>query len=223
MDSGLQTVASSEESLRGSNDRAARILDVALQLFSENGYTSVTLRDIARSCGINSALVYYYYHNKEDLFIAALKHAVNRTQAGAKGRRKTDASDDPVAQIQAWFETNERYSKALGQMLRMMLEFRSSQRRSTSVQRLIARFYETEISTVAKAIEKGIQMDRFRAVDVKKTALFVSTHLDGLVVAAIIRSDIDLKRAMRQLQEVLFCYLGVNVDGWASGSSRRGK
>jgi hypothetical protein len=79
------------------------------------------------------------------------------------------------------------------------------------LQRLIARFYEAEMSVLSNAIKQGIEIGVFRPVDIEKTALFISTHLDGLMVASTIRSDVDLKRALRQLQEVLFGYLGVEA------------
>lgn len=192
------------------NERAGEILDIALGLFAEEGYTNVSLRDIAQRGQINPALVYYYYNNKEDLFVAALKHAVNKALAGGRTYVASEVMDDPVAQIQMWFEANEKLAKPLSQMLRLMLEYRSSRRRSSSVQRLIARFYEAEMSMLSTAIKRGIEQGDFRRVDVAKTALFISTHLDGLIVAATIRSDVGLKRALRQLQEVLFGYLGVN-------------
>jgi hypothetical protein len=94
-------------------------------------------------------------------------------------------------------------------MLRLMLEYRASRRRSASLQRLIARFYEAEMLILSDAIKRGIAMEVFRPVDVAKTALFISTHLDGLIVAATVRSKLDLKRALRQLQDILFDYLGV--------------
>jgi AcrR family transcriptional regulator len=201
-------------------ERAGEILDVALRLFSEKGYTNVTLRDIARHGRINSALVYYYYHNKEDLFVAAVKHAVNKALAGGRVYSPAEASADPITQIEMWFEANEKLAKPLSQMLRLMLEFRSTGRRSTSLQRLIARFYEAEMSMLSRAIDQGMALGCFRAVNVAETALFISTHLDGLMVAATIRSDIDLKRALHQLQEVLFRYLGVENTARATGVSR---
>jgi AcrR family transcriptional regulator len=188
--------------------RADEILDIALRLFAEQGYTTVTIKDIARAGRINPALIYYYYHNKEDLFVAALKHAV----AHALGRRRTlaqaESAADPATELALWFEANAKLAKPLGQMLRLMLDYRASRRRSTSIQRLIARFYEAEMSVLAQAIRRGVESGVFREVDTEKTALFVSTHLDGLVVAATIRADVDLKKALRQFQAILFDYLG---------------
>ena len=190
-------------------DRAVEILDIALRLFAEEGYTNVSLRDIARDGQINPALVYYYFQNKEDLFVAALKHAVSKAIAGGRACAPSEAVADPVVQIEMWFDANEKLARPLGQMLRLMLEYRSSRRRSTSVQRLIARFYEAEMSILSRAIGRGIELGVFRPVDIAKTALFISTHLDGLIVAATIRSDVDLKRALRHFRDVLFDYLGM--------------
>lgn len=62
-DSGSQDVR--DETL---NVRKARILEAAELLFSGNAYEAVSVRDIATAAGVNSALVGYYFGNKEQLF-----------------------------------------------------------------------------------------------------------------------------------------------------------
>ncbi len=49
------------------NSAAASILDAASQLFLEKGYTAVTMREIARTAGVNLGLLSYYYGSKEKL------------------------------------------------------------------------------------------------------------------------------------------------------------
>jgi AcrR family transcriptional regulator len=53
---------------RGTTDQ--RILDVALDLFTERGYENTSLRDIADSLGVTKAAVNYYFPRKEDLLVA---------------------------------------------------------------------------------------------------------------------------------------------------------
>jgi AcrR family transcriptional regulator len=46
-----------------------RILDVALQLFNEQGYESASLRDIAERLGVTKAALYYHFERKEDILL----------------------------------------------------------------------------------------------------------------------------------------------------------
>lgn len=51
-----------------------KIGKAAMQCFTKFGLDKTTLDDIAKSVGLNKASLYYYYRNKEDLFVeAALK------------------------------------------------------------------------------------------------------------------------------------------------------
>jgi AcrR family transcriptional regulator len=46
-----------------------RILDVALQLFNEQGYDKTSLREIANRLGITKAALYYHFERKEDILL----------------------------------------------------------------------------------------------------------------------------------------------------------
>ena len=51
----------------------SRLLQVAGRLFSEHGYKSVSLRQIADAAGVNSALIGYHFGGKEGLFAEAYR------------------------------------------------------------------------------------------------------------------------------------------------------
>ena len=58
--------------------RADAMTEVALTLFAERNFASVTIKDIGTALGVNTALIYYYFDSKEDLFRAAIERAVER-------------------------------------------------------------------------------------------------------------------------------------------------
>jgi AcrR family transcriptional regulator len=47
-----------------------QILDASLKLFSEKGFASTSVRDIAREAGITDAAIYYHFASKRELFEA---------------------------------------------------------------------------------------------------------------------------------------------------------
>ena len=47
-----------------------RILDAALDLFTERGYDATSLREIAEQLGITKAALYYYFPSKDDILLA---------------------------------------------------------------------------------------------------------------------------------------------------------
>ncbi len=50
-----------------------RILDAARALFREHGYGGTTVRAIAAAAGVDSAMVFYFFGNKQGLFAAAVE------------------------------------------------------------------------------------------------------------------------------------------------------
>ncbi|MGA2470831.1 MAG: helix-turn-helix domain-containing protein [Solirubrobacteraceae bacterium] len=46
-----------------------RILDVALELFNDQGYDKTSLREIAARLGVTKAALYYHFERKEDLLL----------------------------------------------------------------------------------------------------------------------------------------------------------
>ncbi len=58
---------------RGEETRA-RILGIALTLFGNKGYDSVTTREIAQAAAVPPASLRYYFGNKQGLYLACLEH-----------------------------------------------------------------------------------------------------------------------------------------------------
>jgi TetR/AcrR family transcriptional regulator, upper aerobic nicotinate degradation pathway regulator len=189
--------------------RMEDMLSNALRLFAEVGYANATVKSIAAAADINPALLYYYYDNKESLFIATLRNAINAALDTHGGFDIIERSVDPAALIRYWFEKNRSLMTPLGQMLKLMIEYRTSGSRIASVDRLIEKFYGAELALLSRAIKRGIKSGQFRRVDVDRTAQFVSTHLDGLVISAVLRPTIDVARSLDHLEKVLFRHLAI--------------
>jgi AcrR family transcriptional regulator len=58
-------------------ERKQQILEHALQLISQYGFKSVSIRDIARAAQVNEALIYHHFPSKADLLKAIIVDVVN--------------------------------------------------------------------------------------------------------------------------------------------------
>jgi len=56
-----------------STDATTLILDAAEALFARQGFTATTIKAIGREAGVNPALLYYYFPDKERLYHAVLE------------------------------------------------------------------------------------------------------------------------------------------------------
>lgn len=61
-------------------DRRKALLEAAIRLFSEKGFSGVELREIASSAGVTVGLIRHYYGTKDDLIDAAVAQVTARLQ-----------------------------------------------------------------------------------------------------------------------------------------------
>ena len=54
-------------------DRREQIIDAAMRVFAQKGFTRATNRDVAREAGITTGLIYYYFESKEALLKTLLE------------------------------------------------------------------------------------------------------------------------------------------------------
>jgi AcrR family transcriptional regulator len=74
------------------------ILDTAAKLFSQQGYKGVSIRDIARACGLTNAALYYHFKSKEDLYLAVMEYAHARAMTAVSA--SADDRGDLRARLQ---------------------------------------------------------------------------------------------------------------------------
>jgi AcrR family transcriptional regulator len=67
--------------------RRQQILDVATELFAERGFRGTTTRELSRRAGVNEALLFRHFPNKEELYWAVM----NATRRGGRGRARLEA------------------------------------------------------------------------------------------------------------------------------------
>ena len=56
------------------NLRQEQILNSACKEFLKHGKSGTKMQQIADAAGVNKALVYYYYHSKDQIFHAVVEH-----------------------------------------------------------------------------------------------------------------------------------------------------
>lgn len=81
-------------------DLKKRILDMAEELFADNGYAATSIRQIADRSGVNPALVHYYFGRKKLLLHSVLERAVEPLgTAIAKMKDGPDATPEVIAHL----------------------------------------------------------------------------------------------------------------------------
>ena len=98
------------------------ILDAAESRFAAHGFDGTTIKQIAGVVGVNTALLYYYFVDKEALYAAVIARLIGRlsgemSQSMAAGASPDEAIRAFVATQGAVFAANPRMIKIVGREL----------------------------------------------------------------------------------------------------------
>lgn len=77
------------------------ILDAAEHLFAAQGFTGTSIKEIGKRSGTNSALLYYYFSGKEDLYRACLTRRIEEFARQGQARLESASPTDAIGRLVA--------------------------------------------------------------------------------------------------------------------------
>jgi TetR/AcrR family transcriptional regulator len=145
------------------------ILDAATREFAREGLAGARTDAIARAAGVNKALLYYYFHDKESLYTAVLDRVFTGLKAGINA-----ALDQPVsprerllAYAGAHFDyiaEHPEYPRLMSrEMMRARLEKLAPAQKN--IRHLVTTYFQPVFRRVTAVIEEGIASGEFRPVN----------------------------------------------------------
>ena len=162
-----------------------RIIEQALEMFSEKGFYRTRMADIADSLGVSKGAIYQYFESKEQLFVEALRH---------HGERRAEV-------LRGFLESGSLESISTGEFFEEMLELRrGSLALNTDLLRQTARNKALREMLVGMAEGWGRGL-----VDL----------IDGMKRDGTIRADVDsslLSRGILALRDGLYSHLTMGAD-----------
>ena len=181
------------------------LLTAATDLFAEQNYATVTIKDIAQRTGINTSLIYYYHANKEELFLSVIENLVKI--AFEKFETLKSTTEEPAEIIHAWIEIHVMQFVLLQKLAKMSLDYASRRPRTARIDDAIRRFYDLEADVLERCIHVGIERGSFRAVDAPATATFISTFLDGSLFRAMMFPQFHHRDAIAHMRQLVLDHL----------------
>jgi TetR/AcrR family transcriptional regulator len=141
------------------------ILEAAKREFAEFGVDGARTDSIARSAGVNKALLYYYFRSKESLYGAVLDDVFSVRFQGLK--RILDSDLAPGEKILRF--ARQHFDYVCGQdcypRLVQYEMMRASRGASKHLPRLVESFFAPLMREVTSIIRRGIAERQFRPVD----------------------------------------------------------
>jgi len=69
-----------------------RLLASATELFNRKGYSGTTVREIVAAAGVTKPVLYYYFRNKEGIFLDLMREALSQFDALLRDSEKAEGS-----------------------------------------------------------------------------------------------------------------------------------
>ena len=104
-----------------------KLLDAALEAFSENGFKGTSTRDIAERAGVHHPLITYHFKNKERLWRAAAGRIFREFNISLVKAMAEVENVDPKARAKAFVRTYVRYARNQPALHKIILQEASQQ------------------------------------------------------------------------------------------------
>lgn len=99
-----------------------KLLNAALDAFSENGFKGTSTRDIAERAGVHHPLITYHFKNKEELWRSAAKYVFRDFIAGLTEAQELHANDCPKARFAAMIRIYVHYAASHPTLHKIILQ-----------------------------------------------------------------------------------------------------
>jgi AcrR family transcriptional regulator len=97
-----------------------RIVDVAIEMFSKQGFRATSMNEIAAAVGLSKPTLYHYFASKEQLLVAIYTAVLDESLDGA--RRVIDAAPDPLTAIRDLIAARVVYTCRNSTLLKVCFE-----------------------------------------------------------------------------------------------------
>lgn len=137
-----------------------RILRAATGEFARFGLGGARVDRIAARAGANKRMLYYYYGNKEELFLAVLEAAYAQIRSAEQQLHLGDL--DPEEAIRRLVEFTWDYYLAHPEFLTLLNSENLHRARHLRRSKHVAALHSSFVATIKEVLERGARAGRFR-------------------------------------------------------------
>jgi AcrR family transcriptional regulator len=148
-----------------------RILKAATGEFARYGLGGARVDRIAARAGANKRMLYYYYGNKDDLFLAVLEAAYGRIRNAEKALHLADV--EPEEGIRRLVAFTWNYYLEHPEFLTLLNSENLHRGRHVRRSKRIAAMHSPFVAMIRELLERGVRAGRFRS-GVDPVQLYIS-------------------------------------------------
>ncbi|MFC6960845.1 TetR/AcrR family transcriptional regulator [Halocatena marina] len=182
------------------------IARAVLHALANHGYAGLTTKKVAAESEKSEAALFYHYDTKDDLVVAFLEWAIDRST----GRLTNLDAEDPIDELTIACEVllgdaDDELDRGINVA---MMELLSHAPHNERFRALLTDFERAEIETLATIIDRGIDAGVFRSVDSTATAAYILMTTDGTAGAVM---ALGLHDVGEQVRDRLFSYIQTEI------------
>ena len=135
-----------------------KLLDAALQAFSESGFKGTSTRDIAARAGVHHPLITYHFSNKDRLWRSAVKYVFNDFVTELQSAQVSHAGDCPKERFAAMIRIYVRHAARYPALHKIVLQESSyrSERLDWLSENFLSPLADAASRYIAELQEKGV-------------------------------------------------------------------
>jgi len=159
---------SAKKAIRNGKDAAeskALILRAALEEFAQEGFAGARTEHIAKAAGVNIALLFYYFKNKEQLYGAVLES--NYAEWNRRMMEALELEASPKEKIRAYAATYFDFASETPSRPRLTLQemMRAGRTGSPHIVKLKRKYIKPVHERIKRTMREGVAAGEFRAMD----------------------------------------------------------
>jgi len=177
------------------------ILDAALACFAARGYHETSVDDIAARAGLSKGAIYWHFAGKRELFLALVDRF---TEPELAELGLVAEAPDWRAALREIFARVRLQLEVGMPLFKVALEYIAQSARDDEIRVRAERAHGVWKAAVEKQIARGVAEGTLRPVEAGEVGLVIDATIDGLMLAKLMRPELDLEAAWRAAEEIFW-------------------
>ncbi|MFQ5665281.1 MAG: TetR/AcrR family transcriptional regulator [Candidatus Binatia bacterium] len=193
-----------------------KILATAARLFSERGYDSTSLAQVAREAKVSKALIFWHFDCKEQLYRSALRKTLEPYFIDVDDLEGLGEREQIESLIDQFYDFVRENVYSVRFFLHLALQ---SEGQPAEVLSRVKELYRVFRTSLADIIESGRARGVLRAdIDAQRDAALIMAALGGILIQQFVGDEEshDPKDLIEHLKTTLFQRLAVSAAGSAT-------
>jgi len=177
------------------------ILDAALACFASHGYHETSVDDIAACAGFSKGAIYWHFAGKRELFLALVDRFTERALLELEA--VAEAPDWRSALHEVFARVRQQLDVGMP-LFKLALEYIAQSARDDDIRVRAERAHGVWKVAMEKQIERGVADGTLRPVAPADVGLLIDATIDGLMLAKLMRPELDLEAAWSAAEEIFW-------------------